>query len=74
MPDFPGDKVWQKTNCRKPAFRKEGMVPVTVALPLDLHDQIIEKAEAFGTEFEAAVATLLRMGLKAQAATDIPHP
>lgn len=54
----------------KPALQKEGMVPVTVELPFDVHDQIRKKAEAFGTDFQTAVATLLRIGLKAQAAAE----
>jgi len=54
----------------KPALQKEGMVPVTVTLPCDLHNQIREKAEALGTDFQTAVAALLRIGLKAQAKSE----
>ena len=54
----------------KPALRKKGIVPVTVTLPCDLHNEIREKADALGTDFQTAVAALLRIGLKAQAKSE----
>ena len=38
-----------------------------VSLPYDLHEEISDKATALGADFETAVATLLRIGLQAQA-------
>lgn len=38
-----------------------------VTLPCDLHNQISETGDALGTDFQTAVATLLRIGLRAQA-------
>ena len=54
----------------KPALQKEEMVPVTVTLPFDLHNQIREKADVLGTDLQTAVVTLLRIGLKAQAKSE----
>lgn len=49
----------------KPALQKEETT-VTVALPHDLHEQISDKANSLGTDFQTVVATLLRIGLDAQ--------
>jgi hypothetical protein len=43
---------------------------VTVTLPCDLHDQVRQKADVLGTDFQTAIATLLRIGLRAQATSE----